>query len=98
VAAVQAIGASIAEVHEIATAVAAAIEEQQSATIEISRSIAQAAEGTEQVKASVAHVQAAAATTDQASGDVLSAGQELSHQSQRLQAEIDRFLAGVCAA
>ena len=49
VAAIQAIGATIGEINEIATAIASAVEQQGAATQEIARNVQQAAAGTSEV-------------------------------------------------
>ena len=54
------IGGTIDEVNEIATAIAAAVEQQGAATREIARNVQQAAAGTSEVAANIAGVTAAA--------------------------------------
>ncbi|MFT4117075.1 methyl-accepting chemotaxis protein [Bradyrhizobium sp.] len=88
----------IAEIDQIGTAIAAAIEEQGSATAEISRSVQEAARGTQEVNANITGVQRAADDTGAAAHDVLGAAEQLSTQSRDLAGQFDRFLSEVRAA
>ncbi|MGJ4971498.1 methyl-accepting chemotaxis protein [Bradyrhizobium sp. HKCCYLRH1073] len=92
------IGETIARMSEIASAIASAVEEQSSATREISRNVQQAAHGTQQVSANIASVRHGADETGSASSQVLSAAKSLSGQSSRLRDEVSRFLDSVRAA
>ncbi len=95
---IQAIGSTIVEVSDIATAIAAAVEEQGVATQEISRNVQEAAKGTVEVASSIVEVNQGAVETGSASAQVLAASQELSQQGDRLKAQVDAFLATVRAA
>jgi len=64
----------------------------------IARSAGAAAERTREVSTSVAQVSDAAAKTRQIANSVLDAGGELWARSDRLSAEVQRFLAEVRAA
>ena len=88
----------IEEIAGVATAIAAAVEEQGAATREIVRNIAQAALGTESVTGNVAAVAGAAEQSGLSASQVLSASSALSHQSEHLGGEVARFLASVRAA
>jgi methyl-accepting chemotaxis protein len=88
----------ITEIDQIGTAIAAAIEEQGSATKEISRSIQEAARGTQEVNSNICGVQRAADDTGAASSRVLGAAEQLSSQSRDLADQVDRFLSEVRAA
>ncbi|MGY3452326.1 methyl-accepting chemotaxis protein [Bradyrhizobium sp. USDA 4353] len=98
VTAIRDIGDTIGRMSEIASTIAAAVEEQGAATQEISRNIQQAAQGTRQVSANIAQVQREASETGSASSQVLNSVQCLSQDSQRLKLEVSRFLASVRAA
>jgi methyl-accepting chemotaxis protein len=98
VGAIKEIGGTIARISEIATTIAAAVEQQGAATQEISRNVQQAATGTTRVAGNIADVSAGAARTGTASADVLSAARSLSQQSDRLKVEVHKFLATVRAA
>jgi methyl-accepting chemotaxis protein len=98
VAAIKEIGATIARVSQIATAIAAAVEKQGSATQEISRSVQEAARGTAEVARSITDVNRGANETGSASAQVLASAQSLSSDSQHLRGEVERFLSSVVAA
>jgi methyl-accepting chemotaxis protein len=78
--------------------IAAAVEEQGTATQEISRNVQQAAQGTQQVSSNISDVQRGASETGSASSQVLSAAKSLSGDSGRLKAEVSKFLTSVRAA
>ncbi len=98
VGAIKEIGETIARMSEIAAAIASAVEEQSSATREISRNVPQAAHGTQQVSATVSSVRQGANETGSASSNVLAAAKSLGSQSSRLKQEVSRFLNSVRAA
>ena len=98
VGAIKEIGQTIGRISEIASTIAAAVEEQGAATQEISRNIQQASQGTSQVAADISAVNAGASETGSASAQVLSSAQSLSSDSHRLKAEVGKFLATVRAA
>ena len=98
VAAIKEIGGTIGRISEIASIIAAAVEEQGAATQEISRNVQQAAQGTSQVASSITDVNRGASETGSASSQVLSSAQSLSSESNHLKIEVDRFLATVRAA
>ncbi|MGX1108026.1 MULTISPECIES: methyl-accepting chemotaxis protein [Bradyrhizobium] len=88
----------ITEIDQIGTAIAAAIEEQGSATKEISRSVQEAARGTQEVNSNISGVQRAADDTGGAANQVLGAAEQLSTQSKDLAGQVNRFLSDVRAA
>jgi methyl-accepting chemotaxis protein/aerotaxis receptor len=92
------ISGTIARLSEIASAIAAAVEQQGAATQEIARNVQQAAQGTQQVSSNVGDVQRGASETGAASSQVLSAAQMLSRDSNRLKLEVGKFLNSVRAA
>jgi methyl-accepting chemotaxis protein len=92
------ITAQIDEISGVATSIAAAVEEQGAATQEIVRNVSQAAAGTGEVMGNIARVAGAAEETGAAASQVLASASELSRQSERLSAEVDRFLGSVRAA
>jgi methyl-accepting chemotaxis protein len=98
VTAIREIGTTISRMSEIASTIASAVEEQGAATQEISRNVQQAAQGTQQVSSSVVDVQRGATETGSASAQVLTAAQSLAQDSNRLKAEVGRFLETVRAA
>ncbi|WP_061020236.1 methyl-accepting chemotaxis protein [Bradyrhizobium sp. CCH5-F6] len=98
VSAIGEISGTIARLSEIASAIAAAVQQQGAATQEIARNVQQAAQGTQQVSANVGDVQRGATETGAASSQVLSAAQMLSRDSNRLKLEVGKFLDSVRAA
>jgi methyl-accepting chemotaxis protein len=98
VAAIKEIGGTIGRIAEIASTIAAAVEEQGAATQEIARNVGQAAKGTQQVATNITDVNRGAGETGAASGRVLSSAQSLSSESNRLKAEVEKFLVTVRAA
>ncbi|MBE7249255.1 MAG: methyl-accepting chemotaxis protein, partial [Actinomycetospora chiangmaiensis] len=100
--------AAVGDIRRIGTAidamsvrvggVAAAMEEQGSATREIARSVAHAAGGTAQVSATLGGLRDGSARTGTAATRVLDAARALSTQSERLTREVGGFLAEVKAA
>jgi len=98
VTAIKAIGGTIERINDIATSIAAAVEEQGAATREIARSVQAAADVTTQVAANVGDVADGASRTGETSDEILKSAQALSGESLQLQAEVGRFLDGVRAA
>jgi methyl-accepting chemotaxis protein len=98
VAAINTIGTTINRISEIASIIAAAMEEQGAATQEISRNVQQAAIGTTQVTSNIAEVSRGARETGAASAQVLSSAQSLSSESNHLRDEVAKFLSTVRAA
>jgi methyl-accepting chemotaxis protein len=88
----------ITEIDQIGTAIASAIEEQGSATKEISRSVQEAARGTHEVNSNISGVQRAADDTGAAANQVLGAAEQLSAQSRDLAGQVTNFLSEVRAA
>ena len=98
VSAIDEIGTTIGSVNEIATAIAAAVEQQGIATAEISRNIQQAALGAQQVSANITGVSEAAAETGQTATRLLGSAEELAQQSSALRAQTEEFFAAIRAA
>jgi methyl-accepting chemotaxis protein len=96
--AIKGISGTIGMLSEISAAIAAAVEEQGAATMEISRNVQQAAAGAEQVSSSVIEVQRGAAETGSASSQVLTAAKSLAQDGDRLKREVAKFLESVRAA
>jgi methyl-accepting chemotaxis protein len=98
VSAIGRISGTIESLSEVASAIAAAVEEQGAATVEISRNVQHAANGTQRVSSSIRDVERGANETGAASSKLLSAAQLLANDSKRLRFEVDRFLSTVRAA
>lgn len=92
------IGKTIDEINQIAAGIAAAVEQQGAATEEIARNVDQAAHGTTEVTRNITGVNQAAESSSASATQVLSAATELSSQSDKLRAEMQRFLSTVRAA
>ena len=90
--AIEGIGGTIAAINQIATTIAAAVEEQGAATREIARNVQQAAQGTGQVSLTIVGVNQAANQTGTAASQVLVSAETLSTRSATLRADVDRFL------
>ena len=84
-----------AEISGIATTIAAAVEEQDSATREIARSVQQAAAGTSEVSLNVAGASQAADQSRILANNVMVASGELNQQATALFESVDSFLAGL---
>jgi methyl-accepting chemotaxis protein len=98
VTAIKAIASTIDEVSHITAGIASAVEEQGASTGEIARNVREAAKGTAQVAGTIVEVNSGAAATGSASNQVLSSARQLAGESNRLKAEVDKFLATVRAA
>jgi len=95
---IQAIDGSLQTINRVSTEISDTVEQQQSATLEIASNVREAAQGTEDVSRSIAHVSSAAGNTAAASSQVLSAATELSQQAESMRANVSKFLAEVRAA
>ena len=92
------IGTTVRSVNEVATIIAAAVEEQQAATNEIARNVQEASAGTAEVSANIAGVTQAAVNSSHNAAGVLAAASDLSGQSVALQREVEAFLSSIRAA
>jgi methyl-accepting chemotaxis protein len=86
---------TIREISGIATTIAAAVEEQDSATREIARSVQQAAAGTSEVSQNVAGASQAARQSRALADNVMVASGQLSQHADALFKSVDAFLAGL---
>jgi methyl-accepting chemotaxis protein len=98
VASIKEIGSTIAQISEIASTIATAVEQQSSATQEIANNVQNVAQGTEEVASNISQVNAGATETGSASEEVLNSARTLSSESARLRQELDRFMSNVRAA
>ncbi len=92
---INSIGGTVNTVNEIATAIAAAVEEQSAATSEIARSVNQASIGTSEVSTNIVSVGLAVGETREAAAQVLYASAELSQKGESLRSGITEFLSEV---
>jgi len=95
VVAIDDISNTIREISGIATTIAAAVEEQDSATREIARSVQQAAVGTGDVTHNIAGASQAADQSRALADNALAASGELSQHAATLLQSVDTFLAGL---
>jgi methyl-accepting chemotaxis protein len=95
VVAIGGISDTIREISGIATTIAAAVEQQDSATREIARSVQQASAGTSEVSVNVAGASQAADRSRALADSVLVASGQLSQHADALFASVDTFLAGL---
>lgn len=98
VAAISKIVTRVNEVQEVAAAVAAAVEEQDSATKEISRNVEEVATAANEVNVNISGVREAASETEDSSGKVLTTARTLSGQAANLKSRVQSFLNDVRAA
>ena len=98
VGAIHEIATTINRMSEIAGAIAAAVEEQDATTKEISRNVMEAARGTSEVAANITDVNTGANETGSASSQVLSSAKQLAQESGSLRREVDGFLSSLRAA
>jgi methyl-accepting chemotaxis protein len=98
VTAIGGISDTIREISGIATTIAAAVEQQDSATREIARSVQQAATGTSEVSVNVTGASQSADRSRALADNVLAATGQLGRQADALHASVDTFLAGLRAA
>jgi len=96
--AIRAIGATVDRTSDIATAIAAAVEEQGATTREIARSAAQVAQATDTVARRIEGIRAAAEATGGSAGAVLQASGALSGDAATLRERADGFLRAIRAA
>ena len=98
VSAIKGITQTIAQMSEITTGIATAIEQQGEATREIARNIQSVATGSSEINSHIGGVTTAAEATGKAASDVLSNARELDNQSGMLRSAVDGFLTKVRAA
>ena len=96
--AIAGIGSSVVRIDENAGAVAAAAEEQSSATNEISNNVQQAAAGTREVSSNISGVTQASSETGRMAKEVLQASADLNLQAERLREVVGQFVKDVKAA
>jgi methyl-accepting chemotaxis protein len=98
VGAIEAIGGTIAEIDAISSEIAAAVDQQGTATREIAGNLQQAADRTRDVNKSILSVSQASEEASQATARLLDAASGLSAQSEGLKSEVEGFLASLQAA
>jgi methyl-accepting chemotaxis protein len=96
--AIKDITGTINQISEISGTIAAAVEQQDATTKEISRNVLEAARGTSEVASSITDVTKGASHTGSASSQVLASAKQLAAESNNLSTEVDKFLATIRAA
>lgn len=92
------IGSMINELNSTSSSIAAAVEEQHSATQEIARNTQQAADGTKEVSENIVQVSSAVQETGNAATEVMAASTQLVSEADRLRSSVSDFLNTVRAA
>jgi methyl-accepting chemotaxis protein len=95
---IQGICATILQVNEISSSIAAAVGEQGAATQEIAASVQRAASGTNSVSQNITSVTSATTQTGEVAHAVLQSSEKLSGKLQVLQREVSEFVSGLRAA
>jgi methyl-accepting chemotaxis protein len=98
VSAIKGIGATIGRIDEIVSVISDAVRQQGSATNEIAQNVQLAAAGTQEVAHNIGGVTEAAADTGATASQLLTESDDLAHQAETLQREVDRFTANIRAA
>jgi len=96
--AIQGITETIQRIDEIASGIAASVEEQGTATAEIARNVQQAALGTQEVSSTVADITHAAQETGRGAGSVVASADEVAGRMASLNVEIERFFERIQSA
>ena len=96
--AIKGITATIEEVSSIAATIAAAVEQQGAATAEIARNVQQVSHSTQEVTSTITGVSQAAQDASTAVTHVLGNANDVSGQANRLNVEVDNFVASLRAA
>lgn len=95
---IESIVKTITEINKISTTISSAVEEQGSATQEISRNVQEAAAGTNNVNETITGVSADAQETNGAANDVKQASGEVAQLANQLEMTMRDFLENVKAA
>lgn len=86
---------SVEDVHVISANIASAVQEQNAATGEIARNVTEASAGTAEVTRSIGGVRHAASETGSAAVQMQGLAGTLGAESQKLQLEVNKFLAEI---
>ncbi len=98
VVAIEEIAGSIAEISNVSAAIAVAVSQQRTATLEIARSIQMAATGTEDVSQNIHSLQQVVGEASKDAEQMLVTSRELSDEATTLSSQVDGFLSTVRAA
>jgi methyl-accepting chemotaxis protein len=94
---IQSVGKTIREVNDVATSIAAAVEEQSAATREIARSVSNVAARNGEVMHNISAVSEAVNQTGIMASTMVGAAEDLAQVVNRLRGQIDEFLSGTRA-
>jgi methyl-accepting chemotaxis protein len=95
---IRSIGQAIRSIHGTSEEIAKAVEQQGTATADISANVQSAARGTQAVAETIGHVTEAADRTGEAVGSLGEAAQSVSSQSDRLRTEVEALVARMRAS
>jgi methyl-accepting chemotaxis protein len=95
---IRGIAGVVGDVDQIAATIAAAVEEQGTATQEIARNVSHAAQGTEEVSSNIARLGAGVEETGGALRSLRDSTARVARQGQALQEELSRLVTGLRAA
>jgi methyl-accepting chemotaxis protein len=98
VASIETISEVIRSMDEIASTIAAAVEEQGAATVEIARNVQEAAQGTSDVASNATGLRQTAASTGEAASQILVAAKSLGDQAEQLRKMAEGFSTSTRAA
>jgi methyl-accepting chemotaxis protein len=96
--AIQDIVVRIGEMNVIATSVASAVDQQRGATRTIAQNAQEALSSAQEAVRAITIVEDASAATKMEANQVLDAASKLSHQSDDLRVEFDKFIEGIRVA
>jgi methyl-accepting chemotaxis protein len=95
---IRTIGDVIQSISQIATTIAAAVEEQDAATLEIARNVQEAAQGTADVSSNTTGLSQSAASTGAAASQVMASAKSLGDQADELRKAAEDFVSTIRAA
>ncbi|NQV98915.1 MAG: chemotaxis protein [Rhodospirillales bacterium] len=95
VGAISGINTIITQIDEISAAIAGAVEEQNAATLEISRSIREASQGTSNVETEMEDISRSANQSKLKSGELLAAYTDLQTKALSLKSDVHAFISGI---
>jgi methyl-accepting chemotaxis protein len=95
VSAITGIADVVQEIKAISASIASSVEQQGNATKEIAQNVAEGARGTTEVSQNINQISGAATTNQEASERVAAASSNLASDADRLDHELERFLAGL---
>ncbi len=98
VTAIENISTTIRTLNEFSATIASAVEQQGGATHEIVHSVNRASAGASEVSTNISGVARMAEETGQGASQVLSASSELAQQAEKLQGQVQAFVAQVRSA